>query len=847
LAADGYVVLTWSARGFGRSGGSIHLDSLDYEIQDGRRLLDVLAQRRDVELDAPGDPRVGVAGASYGGAFALMLAGVDHRVDAIVPSITWNDLGRALFPQNAVGNSAASGVLKKLWAGYFFAAGGSGGSGECGRFAPDVCRAYAAAAQTGRPTPELLALLARSSPASVLAGVRAPTLLVQGEADSLFPLSEADATARALLAHRVPVSVVWYAGGHDAAGLAVSSGGSDDDRVGALTRAWFDHYLRGRRVELPRPFEASLPDAALSTADSRAVPVVRTADSYPVAPPRSSMPLAAPPQRIAAPPGGSPAIITSVPGLGGLLGSLPNAAAGAGGSAAGDGSADGAAGAAGAGGAGAAEGALGLVGLPGLPGQTAAFATAPVAEAMTVLGASQVSLRVTTDSGAPPAGAVLFAGLVDVAPDGSSIELPQRLVSPLRLTGLRPGQPEQVDVQLPWIAHEFPAGHRLVVTVSTTDFAYALPDAPATYTVAAAGELRVPMVSTTAAAGPAVIPPGLVALVLLLVAVAAALLLLQRRRQRAAGRRALRPELGEVPLVVDSLVKDYGHGVRAVDDLSLRVERGMVLGLLGPNGAGKTTTLRMLLGLIAPTAGELVVFGQSVVPGAPVLDRVGAFIEGPGFLPHLSGLDNLQTYWAATGRPREDSHLDEVLAIAGLGDAVHRKVRTYSQGMRQRLAIAQAMLGLPDLLVLDEPTNGLDPPQIREMRRVLQSYAVDGRTVLVSSHLLAEVEQTCTDVVVMAHGSAVAAGPVSELVGAAGSYALEVADPAAVRALLSAHPDVVSVEASATGVTVALTTPAPEVRARLVRDLVAAGHDVTGLAPARRLEDVFLALVEEDR
>jgi ABC-2 type transport system ATP-binding protein len=186
-----------------------------------------------------------------------------------------------------------------------------------------------------------------------------------------------------------------------------------------------------------------------------------------------------------------------------------------------------------------------------------------------------------------------------------------------------------------------------------------------------------------------------------------------------------------VPLVLDGLAKSYSGGVVAVDDLSFRVERGQVVGLLGPNGAGKTTALRMMMGLVVPSGGSIRVFGHLVRPGSPVLSRIGSFVEGAGFLPHLSGLANLRLYWAATGRPAEDAGIDDALAIAGLGDAVRRKVGTYSQGMRQRLAIAQAMLGLPDLLVLDEPTNGLDPPQIRDMRDVLRRYAAGGRTVLV--------------------------------------------------------------------------------------------------------------------
>ena len=241
-----------------------------------------------------------------------------------------------------------------------------------------------------------------------------------------------------------------------------------------------------------------------------------------------------------------------------------------------------------------------------------------------------------------------------------------------------------------------------------------------------------------------------------------------RRRRRVL---KPRPDLADVPVSIESLVKEYAGGYRAVDDVSFRVERGQVVGLLGPNGAGKTTTLRVLVGLITPTAGELHVFGEPVVPGAPVLARLGAFIEGPGFLPHLSGRENLRLYWAATGRPDDEADFDTALEIAGLGASIDRRVKSYSHGMKQRLGIAQAMLGLPELLVLDEPTNGLDPPQIAEMREVLQRYAQTGRTVVVSSHLLAEVEQTCTHVVVMHKGKLVAAGSVVDIAGAGRSAA----------------------------------------------------------------------------
>ena len=187
------------------------------------------------------------------------------------------------------------------------------------------------------------------------------------------------------------------------------------------------------------------------------------------------------------------------------------------------------------------------------------------------------------------------------------------------------------------------------------------------------------------------------------------------------------------------------------------------------------------MGLTQPTAGEVLVFGHRLAPGAPVLSRIGALVEGPGLpaAPERAARTCGRTGGPPGGRAA-DARFDEALEIAGLGDSIHRKTKNYSHGMRQRLAIAQAMLGLPELLVLDEPTDGLDPPQIAEMRRVLKRYATDGRAVLVSSHLLAEVEQTCTHVVVVHKGEIVASGPVDDIVGESPSVQLEVSDvPAA--------------------------------------------------------------------
>ena len=324
------------------------------------------------------------------------------------------------------------------------------------------------------------------------------------------------------------------------------------------------------------------------------------------------------------------------------------------------------------------------------------------------------------------------------------------------------------------------------------------------------------------------------------VVLAAILLLTGRRRRTGSDHAPGTAAEPDVPLVITGLTKRYRDGQLAVDGLDLRVERGQILGLLGPNGAGKTTTLRALMGLIQPDAGTITIFGRRVTAGSAALSRLGAFVEGPGFLPHLSGLDNLELYWRSIGRPGADPHLAEVLAIAGLGSAIDRKVRGYSRGMRQRLAIAQAMLGLPDLLVLDEPLNGLDPPQIMQMRDVLVDYAAGGRTVILSSHLLGEVEQTCSHVVVLHNGRRVAAGPVAEIIGGGGSLLIGTPRTADALAVLGSLAGVASAEAHPDGV---LVHPGDLAASDLVAALVGAGIPVERVAPSRRLEEAFLALI----
>ncbi len=738
LARRGFIVLAWSARGFGASTGQIGLDSPDYEVTDARALVDWLAKRPDVVRDGPSDPRVGVTGASYGGALALLLAGTDRRVDALAPEITWHDLSQALFPNAAsptplptptpaAGAFAPDGVFKRDWAGYFFGAGPAGTGGLCGRFRPEVCAAYVRAATTGGPTPEIVQLLRRSSPALVAGNITAPTLLIQGEHDTLFGLDQADATARQLASTGSPLKVIWYAGGHD--------GGAPDAALQDQVGAWFDYHLRrnGRDPGTGFDYQVSGIFGTRSGVAQRTVhaPTYPGLDGVPVQ--RRELVLHGGPQPVVRPPGGSPAALSSLPGLSSLPPGATNGVA------------------------------------MDLPGQTAMFSTDPLPDSLQITGAPQIRLRVAaaqTNTTAPPSEAVLFVKLYDVGPDGHRT-LPGAAVAPVRIGPLAAdGTPTEVTVTLAGVVRPVQAGHRLEVAVATTDRGYALPPQPAGYTVSLApgSHLAVPLVPGEQAAAPLPVVQltglGILTAVVLALAIAAAL---RRRHAEDAD-----PEMAGVPLVVSGVTKRYPGGLTAVDDLSFRVEHGQVVGLLGPNGAGKTTVLRMLMGLVTPTSGQLRVFGHRVSAGSPVLSRVGSFVEGPGFLPHLTGAANLQLYWATTGRPTADAGIDEALEIAGLGHAVHRRVATYSQGMRQRLAIAQAMLGKPDLLVLDEPTNGLDPPQIHAMREVLREYAARGATVLVSSHLLAEVEQTCSHVVVMHRGRLVAAGSVAEIVAAAG-------------------------------------------------------------------------------
>ncbi|GIF24146.1 ABC-2 type transport system ATP-binding protein [Actinoplanes tereljensis] len=809
LADRGYAVLTWTAQGFGRSGGQIHLDSPDYEVRDAQGLLDWLAARPEIQLDAAGDPRVGVVGGSYGGALALLLAGQDSRVDAIVPSITWNDLSKVFLQQSA--DTTATGVFKKGWAGLYFGNGAAtllpdapepaGSDPACGRFAADVCAAYLQLATTGTADATTLEVLRKSSPATVLDKIKAPTLLIQGAVDTLFPLSEGDANAKGIAATGTPVKVAWFTGGHDGG----AGPQTDQDRVKYLTVQWLDHYVKGEGDAPSDDFTYSRV-AGFSALDRGLVTNGYSTEAYPGLGGTGStqVSLAGPAQPVANPPNGNPAALSSLPGAGSRLSEL-----------------------------------LGGVAAD-IPGQYATFESTPVTGAIEVAGSPTVRLRAASPTGE----ATLFVKLYDVDQDGAET-LSAGLIAPVRLTGLPASieQAQPVTVTLPAIVRRIDTGHLVRVVVATSDQAFLTPAKPAVYTVQVESTLTLPTVVGTPIANPQTIWRWVLGGLLLVIALGLAVVLLIRRRLRRRRHDETIEEYAETPLVVRGLRKAYADGFVAVEEISFSVQRGQVVGLLGPNGAGKTTTLRVLMGLTMPTSGDALVFGHRLMPGAPILSRVGALVEGPGFLPHLSGLENLKAYWRATGRPEADAHFDDALEIAGLGDSVHRKTKKYSHGMRQRLAIAQAMLGLPELLVLDEPTDGLDPPQIAEMRRVLKRYATDGRAVLVSSHLLAEVEQTCTHAVVVNKGRIVASGPVEDIVGESPSVQIEVSDVPAASLILeklgvrSVTPD------GASGLIVDMNGTS---RSEAVASLVRAGVDVDRVVPRRRLEDAFLALVGDN-
>lgn len=711
----GYVVLTWSARGFGKSTGSISMNSPDAEVSDTRKLIDYLAKNQAVIKQGASDPLVGIMGASYGGANSLLTASQDSRIDAVVADITWNNLSNALFPQNVIGSNEP-GPFKKVWAATFFTAASLQNAylGECGSFADLWCNSYRNAALTGAPNAAEQKILKTVSPATYLQNLKAPTLISQGQADSLFPLNESYNSAKLIQQSNptLPLAMIWHAGGHD--------GGVDESKfLNAQYLKWMNKYLKKQAVSFP-VFQYTNTNGSISLQDSTVIPKLFESNQLPINGKVSNLPLASSVTAMNYPIGGVPTAISSLPGIG-SAGSIATRV---------------------------------ISNLSGfspafLPGQSAFLDSAPLTKPLNIIGPSKVKVRITSSTGE----ATLFFSLVVRTPRGS-INQPNGIVAPIKLKNI-PQNGRDVEVQLPSVILNAAIGDQVSVGISSTDQGYDLPKPSNFYSISALTGIQYQTVDSKAinSSGSSVVWPiaTLISLILAMVYI----------RVRRPKRNSEKIETEALVKIV-GLGKNYKDGYRAVNDLSFEVQRGQVVGLLGPNGAGKTTTLRMLMGLIFPTEGEIYINGEAVYPGSKALSKLGSFVEGPGFLPHLTGRENLNLYWRSIGRT-DPNHLDEVVAITKLGTALDKKVRSYSQGMRQRLAIAQAMMGLPDLLVLDEPTNGLDPQQIAEMRQVLKDYAKDGRTVIISSHLLAEVQQTCSDVVLMHRGELIAFGPMKKI------------------------------------------------------------------------------------
>jgi len=304
--------------------------------------------------------------------------------------------------------------------------------------------------------------------------------------------------------------------------------------------------------------------------------------------------------------------------------------------------------------------------------------------------------------------------------------------------------------------------------------------------------------------------------------------------------------MSEVAVATSGLTKRFGHQV-AVDDLDLVVPTGSVYGFLGPNGSGKTTTIRMLLGLVRPTSGSVEMLGRPMPADGPdVLARVGSLVEGPAFHPYLSGRDNLARLESAdrttdprTARARIDGALDRV----GLLVAATKRYRAYSLGMRQRLAIASALLRQRDLLVLDEPTNGLDPQGTREVRTLVGSLADEGATVLVSSHLLSEVEQMCSHLGVMHAGRLVAQGTSAEVRSGNETQAVLETDQPQEAGRIMRELGLTEVRTSHVSATGNLGGISPD---KIVAACVHQGVPVLGFrVGAPSLEDVFVSLTGE--
>ncbi len=298
--------------------------------------------------------------------------------------------------------------------------------------------------------------------------------------------------------------------------------------------------------------------------------------------------------------------------------------------------------------------------------------------------------------------------------------------------------------------------------------------------------------------------------------------------------------MSEIAITARGLTKVYGR-TPAVNKLDLDIKAGSVYGFLGPNGAGKTTTIRMLLGLIQPTAGTAQVLGHDIRTEREAIARkVAAIVESPAFYTYLSGIDNLRVFARTSGVDDSNARLQGLLERVGLGPRGKDKVKTYSLGMKQRLGIAATLLNDPQIIFLDEPTNGLDPAGTVEMRHMIERLGHEGRTIFLSSHLLHEVEQVCTSVAIIQQGVTIAQGRVQDLVNDGGGYAIEAAPFDRAMSVLQEHRELNA--SSQDGHWINVSAQASDMP-QLVRALVAANVDVYQVQVRQRsLENLFLEL-----
>lgn len=298
-------------------------------------------------------------------------------------------------------------------------------------------------------------------------------------------------------------------------------------------------------------------------------------------------------------------------------------------------------------------------------------------------------------------------------------------------------------------------------------------------------------------------------------------------------------------LVTRGLTKRFGNNkksITAVDNLDLEVHQGEVFGFLGPNGSGKTTTIGMLLGLIWPTSGSIEFFSDGKSKPAKLLRRIGVVMDSPSFFPYLSGLNNLR-YFAIITNCANRGDIDRVIEMVGLKERAKDKVRTYSMGMKQRLSLALALMHDPELVILDEPTNGLDPAGIIEFRETIRRLQGDGKTVFLSSHLLSEVEKVCSHVALISRGRILASGSVEELLGKTKAIWLKVSDADGAVCLLEGIEWIKSVKKKETGLVVA---EAEEQRAYEINELLISNgiHVNETKISEGSLEDFFLATID---